>query len=102
MSGTRWHVYLLECDGRAIYTGITTDVARRVAEHDAGKSRAARFTRGCKQLRLLYAVAVGDHALAARVEARLRRLPREVKIDIAASSPDAQSLLVRLGLVDPP
>ena len=99
MNATRWHVYLLECDGRAIYTGITTDVARRVAEHASGGKRAARFTRGRARVRLLYATEIGERGLAMRAEHRLRRLPRATKLQIAAAAPDAQTLLGRLGLM---
>ena len=98
MNARPWHVYLLECGGQAIYTGITTDVARRVAEHAAGRSRAARFTRGRGAVRLLYAVEVGERGLAARVEHRLRRLPRDAKRAIAAERPGPAPLLARLGL----
>ncbi len=98
MNAARWHVYLLECDGRAVYTGVTTDVTRRVAEHAAGGRRAARFTRGRARVRLLYAVEVGERGLAMRVEHRLRRLPRATKLAIADAVPDAPALLGRLGL----
>jgi len=98
VSGSRWHVYLLDCDGRAIYTGITTDVQRRVSEHAAGGRRAARFTRGCRQLCLLYAVEVGERGLATRIEARLRKLPRTAKAGIATATPTVAQLLERIGL----
>jgi putative endonuclease len=95
-----WHLYLLDCDGRSIYTGITTDVARRVAEHAAGKGRAAKYTRGADEVRLLYAVALGDRSLAARAEHRLRRLSRPEKVRIARDVLAREALLERLGLAD--
>lgn len=98
MSAVAWHVYLLECDGSSIYTGITTNVSRRVAEHAAGGRRAARYTRGRREVRLLYAVKIGEQGLAMRAEYRLRHLPRTVKAEIAAEAPVAARLLARLGL----
>ncbi len=98
MSAGPWHLYLLECDGRAIYTGITTDVARRVDEHARGLSRAARFTRGAGRVRLLHAVALGDRALAARAEHRVKRLPRAAKLRLAQLRPARDALLALLGL----
>jgi putative endonuclease len=93
-----WHLYLLECDGRSIYTGITTDVERRLAEHAAGLSRAARYTRGARQVRLLYAVELGDRGLTARAEYRLKQLPRAKKLRVAEQRPDRGELLDLLGL----
>jgi putative endonuclease len=46
-----WYVYLIECRDGSVYTGIATDVARRHAEHAAGKG--ARYTRSHPPLRLL-------------------------------------------------
>ncbi len=47
----QWYLYLLECTGGSIYTGITTDVARRFAQHQAGKG--AKYTRSRMPLRVL-------------------------------------------------
>jgi len=94
MSSLPWHLYLLECDGRAIYTGITTDVTRRFAEHAAGRSRAARYTRGARHVRLLYTVELGDRALTARAEYRLKQLPRATKVRIV------EECLARAALLD--
>ncbi len=77
-----WHLYLLDCDGR-LYTGISTDPARRLQQHRAAGSRAARFTRGAERLELIWYVEVGSRSLAQRAEYRLRRLPRRVKLAIA-------------------
>ena len=98
MSAAAWHLYLLECDGRAVYTGITTDVARRLAEHAAGGRRAARYTRGAGRVRLLYAVELGDRALTARAEYRVKQLPRRAKLQLAAACPGRGQLLDLLGL----
>ena len=62
-----WSVYVLRCDERVLYTGITTDIARRMAEHAAGPPRGARFTRVFSQLELVYHVFMGNRSLATRV-----------------------------------
>ncbi len=98
MSARPWHLYLLECDGRAIYTGITTDVERRLAEHTAGLSRAARYTRGVREFRLLYTVELGERTLTARAEYRLKQLPRNTKMQIVEDQPGPEDLLKLLDL----
>jgi len=98
VSARPWHLYLLECDGRTIYAGITTDVARRLAEHSAGLSRAARYTRGARQIRLLYAVELGERTLTARAEYRLKQLPRNTKVQIVEDQPGPGELLRLLDL----
>ena len=92
-----WWVYILDCDGR-LYTGATTDPDRRWREHRAGRSRAARFTRGAASVELLYAVALGERSLALRAEHRLKRLPRSEKLRLCEQSPSAVTLLERLAL----
>ena len=93
----RWQVYIVRCDGR-LYTGITTDVERRLREHRAGRSRAARFTRSARTVELCYTVAVSSRALALRVEHRIKRLPRAGKFSIIESQPETADLLAELGI----
>lgn len=78
-----YFVYMLECRGNRIYTGITTDLARRFEEH-RGKKPGARFTRAHPPTRLLAAVEAGTRAEALRLEASLKRLTRARKLAWAA------------------
>lgn len=93
-----WSLYLVRTARGALYAGISTDVERRFAEHVAGKSRAAKALRSRAPLVLAYRVVIGDRALAARAEHRLKRLPKSVKEDIVRDGLDAAALLERLGL----
>lgn len=72
-----WHLYLLECADGSLYTGVTTDVARRYLEHEAGKG--ARYTRSHKPLRLLASAPVGTRSQALKAELAIKRLPKEQK-----------------------
>ena len=67
-----WHLYVLETASGALYTGITTDVARRLAEHAAG--RGAKALRGKGPLTLRHSEPVGEHGEALRREAEIKRL----------------------------
>jgi len=77
-----WYVYMIRCGSGAIYTGITTNVDRRFAEHQTSGPRAARYLRGRGPLQLLLAVHAGGHGAALRLEHRIKRLPRAQKGNI--------------------
>ncbi|MEJ2604571.1 MAG: GIY-YIG nuclease family protein [Gammaproteobacteria bacterium] len=76
MSGG-WQVYLLRCADGSLYAGITTDIERRLAEHNAG--RGARYTRSRLPAELVYSEAVADRGAAQRREHAIRRLSRAEK-----------------------
>jgi len=91
------------CDG-SFYTGIATDVARRLAEHERG-AKGAKYLRGRGPLKLVYEHAIGDRSLASRVEARIKRLPRTDKADLAGMPARIEAMLADLaatGLADAP
>ncbi|TLF45957.1 GIY-YIG nuclease family protein [Halomonas urmiana] len=81
-----WYLYLIETAAGALYTGITTDVDRRLAEHRAG--RGAKALRGKGPLVLLYHERVGDHGEALRREAAVKRLSAAAKRQWLARSRD--------------
>lgn len=72
-----WHVYLIECAGGSIYTGIATDVAARYARHARGSG--ARYTRAFPPVRLLGSLPYPDRSAASRAEYAIRRLPPAAK-----------------------
>jgi putative endonuclease len=67
-----WYLYLLECSGNTIYTGITTDVERRFAEHQAGKG--AKYTRSRKPVRILGQVRFETKSDALKAEIAMKRM----------------------------
>lgn len=67
---------------KKIYTGITTDVSRRLEEHQGTGAKGAKFLRGRSPLELLIVMPVGNRSDALRVEYRVKRLPRSKKDDI--------------------
>jgi putative endonuclease len=92
-----WHVYVVRTRDGALYTGVTTDVARRIAEHRTG-GRGARYLRGREPLEIVYRRRLGERGLALRVEWRLKRRPRADKLEIVARRLSRRSLLRRLGV----
>jgi len=74
-----WYVYMIRCRSGALYTGITTDVDRRFAEHQASGPKAARYLRGRGPLHLVLTVQAGDRGAALRLEHRIKGLRRAQK-----------------------
>ncbi len=77
-----WYLYLIRCQDGSLYTGISTDVKRRIEAHRQG--RGARRLRGRGPLQLVYVQAVGDRAAAQRVEYRIKRLSKTDKERLVA------------------
>lgn len=73
-----WSVYLLRCGDGSFYTGIATDVARRVGEHEQGK-RGAKYLRGRGPFEIVYQRPVGSRSVATKVEYRIKQWSRNEK-----------------------
>ena len=71
-------VYILRCADETLYTGITTDVERRVGEHNHS-AVGARYTRGRRPVILLWSRIFSNRSLALREEARIKALSRSQK-----------------------
>lgn len=93
-----WSVYLLRDENQSLYTGITTDVKRRLKEHVLGGARSAKYTRARKLLELAYVCRIGNRSLASKVEYRLKRLRKTEKEAIVSENASAGELLDRLDL----
>lgn len=81
-----WTVYIIEADDGSLYTGVTTDVQRRFAEHGAGP-RGARFFNGRRPVQIVYTEPGHDRSSACRREAAIKRLNREQKLALVAGQP---------------
>lgn len=86
-TSTAWSVYMLRCADGTLYTGITTDVSRRVAEHNGDGAPGARYTRSRRPVQLVYLEAAASRSDATRREAAIKRLDRVRKLALCA--PDA-------------
>jgi len=76
-----YSIYLLRCRDDSIYTGIATDVERRLSEHNGG-SRGAKYLRGRGPVELIYKREIGNRSVATQLEAKVKRLPSGVKADV--------------------
>lgn len=79
-AGKTWWVYMIETHSGRLYTGISTDVERRFAEHCGGGRLAARFFRTDAPLRVAYREPALDRTAASRREAVIKKLKRVEKL----------------------
>jgi len=80
---SEWYLYLIRCKGGQLYTGISTDVARRFSAHQLGKG--AKFLRGKAPLSLVFQQKIGSRSEALKTEALVKKLARADKESIITS-----------------
>src|SRR3989338_7254771 len=85
----RWHLYILKCSDRSLYTGITKDIERRFKMHLEGK--AARYTRTRRPLEMVYQETYKTRTEALTRECAVKALPKAKKLTLIESAPDAST-----------
>lgn len=80
----KWQVYIILCTDNSLYTGITSDIERRLQQH--GTSRGAKYFRGRKPWRLAYLENGHNRSSASRREAAIKKLKRADKEALIASA----------------
>ncbi len=73
-----YSLYIVRCADGTLYTGIATDVERRIREHESG-TRGAKYLRGRGPLNLEFCKHLGDRARAQQFEYRVKQLERDKK-----------------------
>tara|TARA_B100002019_G_scaffold256863_1_gene240571 strand:- start:23658 stop:23912 length:255 start_codon:yes stop_codon:yes gene_type:complete len=73
-----YFVYIVECADGTYYTGITTDVDRRILEHNYS-FKSAKYTRSRRPVKLVYSKLVGNRSEASKEECRIKKLSRSAK-----------------------
>lgn len=81
VASTEFSLYIVRCADGTLYTGIATDVDRRLAEHESGL-RGAKFLRGKGPLEVVFSAVVGDRAAASQLEYRVKKLDRPKKLEL--------------------
>ena len=77
----QWYVYIVECADGSLYTGITTDVQRRILEHNFS-FKSAKYTRSRRPVRLVWSKEVLGRSEASKEEYRIKRLKRKQKLEL--------------------
>ena len=73
-----WEVYILKCGDDTLYTGITTDLRRRIEQHESGKG--AKYTRGRGPLKVVERLTGLDKSTALQVELLIKKCPKNMKV----------------------
>ena len=77
-----WYLYLVRCHDGSLYTGITTNVARRFAEHQENNGAGAKYLRGRGPLTLVLQKKLGSRSLALGVESKIKKLSKTRKEEL--------------------
>ena len=93
-----WFVYLLRCADDSLYCGITTDVDRRLKQHNAGT--ASKYTRSRRPVSLAALTGVENKSAALKLELLIKKQPRgkklQVLLEISKTDTDEQSHAINL------
>ena len=76
-----YYLYILKCADKTLYTGITTDLKRRIIEHNNGKL-GAKYTHSRRPVKLVYSKKFKNRSTASREEARIKELKRVEKSEL--------------------
>jgi putative endonuclease len=76
-----YYLYILKCADKTLYTGITTDLKRRVAEHN-NKKLGAKYTASRQPVKLVYSRKFKNRSLASKAEARIKKLKKSEKLKL--------------------
>ena len=70
-----YYVYIVRCSDNSLYTGITTDINRRIHEHNETK-KGAKYTKSRRPVSLVYSALIGDRSSAQKEEYRIKKLSK--------------------------
>ena len=75
----KYFVYMVRCSDKSLYTGITTDVMRRVREHNGEGKKGAKYTATRQPVFLVYSVKYENRSKASQEESRIKKLSKTQK-----------------------
>ena len=74
----KWFLYVLQCSDGTYYTGVTTDMKRRLNEHNTSK-RGAKYTKTRRPVKLVYLSGYESRSSAQKAEYKFKQLTRKQK-----------------------
>ncbi len=77
-----WYLYLVRCQDGSLYTGISTDVARRFAQHRGEGGAGSKYLKGRAPLALVFQKNLGSKSLALKVERKVKKLSKVRKEEL--------------------
>ncbi len=76
-----YYLYILKCADKTLYTGITTNLERRIREHNTSKL-GAKYTRARRPVKLAYSKKFASRGKAQREESKIKKLSRGEKLHL--------------------
>lgn len=76
-----YYLYIIKCADKTLYTGITTDLDRRILEHNSS-SLGAKYTHTRRPIKLVYVKKFKNRSSASKAEAKIKKLSRPEKLDL--------------------
>jgi putative endonuclease len=92
-----WHLYMLRCRDGSLYTGITTDIARRFTEHQKNNGAGAKYLRGRMPLVLVFQRKLGSRSLALGVEIKVKKLSKIKKEELVIANKHIDEIIKQVG-----
>jgi len=83
----RWYVYILECKDGTFYTGLTSNIERRLKEHSIDNKRGSKYTRGRRPVKLIYQEEFTTRSLALKRELGIKSWGRSKKQKLITTGP---------------
>lgn len=85
---TSWHTYIVRCADDTLYTGVCTDIERRIEQHNNSTTHAARYTRTRRPVTLVYSECAANRSLACKREFVIKQMSKLQKLDLIRSHQD--------------
>ena len=82
---SQWYVYMVRCADNSLYSGITTDISRRISEHNLDDKLAAKYTRVRRPVKLAYSQICSTRSEASQKEYQLKKLTKQKKEQLVSS-----------------
>ncbi len=92
-SEKKWFLYIIRGKDSSLYTGITTDVARRFLEHQSDNGKGAKYLQGRSPLALVYQAEIGSQSEALRIEYLVKKTSKNLKEKLVSEQLDVRKIL---------
>jgi len=76
-----YHVYIVRCSDDTLYTGITTELTRRIDEHNSS-DKGAKYTKARRPVALVYQEEYSDRSLASKREYQIKKMSKKAKLEL--------------------
>ena len=78
----QYFFYILRCADNSLYSGVTTDLNRRLSEHNEDGNKGAKYTRSRRPVKLIYSKKFLNRSAALKEEYKIKKLSRTAKIEM--------------------